>query len=141
MTCSERYRGLWREPNVAQETVLVVDDEDAVRDVLTRMLKANGYAAVSASTAAAALKLFGEGRRFDLVVCDQRMPGMSGNECLERIWAIVPDQRVLRVAGAAHESGDTVGASGREAPVLVKPFTMDRLLESVRAALARPSGH
>ena len=72
---------------MAQETVLVVDDEDAVRNVLTRMLKANGYAAVSASTAAAALKLFAEGRRFDLVVCDQRMPAMSGDECLERIWA------------------------------------------------------
>lgn len=122
---------------MAQETVLVVDDEDAVRNVLTRMLKANGYAAVSASTAAAALKLFAEGRRFDLVVCDQRMPAMSGDECLERIWAIVPDQRVLRVAGAVHESDDTVGVSGRETPVLIKPFTMDRLLESVREALTR----
>lgn len=117
------------------QTVLVVDDEDSVRNVLTRMLKASGYAAESSSTASAALKRFEDGQVFDLVICDQRMPGMSGDECLEHIWAIVPGQRVLRVAGAAHDS-DEAAASGRATPVLVKPFTMERLLESVRQALA-----
>ena len=122
---------------MASHTVLVVDDEDSVRSVLTRMLNASGYAAASASTAASALRLFEEGQRFDLVICDQRMPGMSGDECLERIWAVVPGQRVLRVAGAAHDA-DEAAAAGRPTPVLVKPFTMERLLESVRDALTRP---
>ncbi len=122
---------------MAQETVLVIDDEGAVRDVLTRMLNASGYAAVSSPTAAAALDLFARGQRFDLVICDQRMPGMSGDECLERIGAIVPGQRVLRVAGMAHETHDGAVVSGADAALLLKPFTMDRLLESVRDALAR----
>ena len=122
---------------MASQTVLVVDDEDSVRNVLTRMLKASGYAAASASTAVGALKLFEEGQRFDLVICDQRMPGMSGDECLERIWAIVPGQRVLRVAGAAHDA-DEAAAAGRATPVLVKPFTMERLLKSVQDALTLP---
>ena len=122
---------------MAAETVLVVDDEDAVRNVLTRMLNASGYVAASASTAASALKLFEEGQRFDLVICDQRMPGMSGDECLERIWAIAPGQRVLRVAGAAHDDDAAPIAPGRGTPVLVKPFTMERLLASVREALSQ----
>jgi CheY-like chemotaxis protein len=123
---------------MASESVLVIDDEDAVRNVLARMLKANGYAAESASTAATALGLFEGGRRFDLVICDQRMPGMSGDECLDRIWAIVPHQRVLRVAGTAHDAED-VAAPARATPVLIKPFTMERLLDSVREALTGPS--
>jgi two-component system, cell cycle sensor histidine kinase and response regulator CckA len=121
---------------VVQQTVLVVDDEDSVRSVLTRMLKTSGYAASSAATAAAALKLHAEGHRFDLIICDQRMPGMSGDQCLECIWDMVPDQKVLRVAGAAHEVDDSGGPDARKAPVLVKPFTMDRLLASVRDALS-----
>jgi DNA-binding NtrC family response regulator len=124
---------------VAAETVLVVDDEDAVRNVLTRMLQASGYAATAASTASAALALFDEGRRFDLVICDQRMPGMSGDQCLTRIWSIVPEQRVLRVAGIGHEDEDSGAAPARGTPVLIKPFTMDRLLQSVRDALSQPT--
>lgn len=119
---------------MAVQSVLVVDDEDAVRNVLTRMLKASGYEAESSPTATGALKRFEDGERFDLVICDQRMPGMSGDECLERIWSLVPGQRVLRVAGTAHDA-DEPAAPGRATPVLVKPFTMERLLESVRDAL------
>src|SRR5512141_1684384 len=94
------------EPMGQRQTVLVIDDEDAVRGVLTRMLQASGYAATAASTAAAALECFNAGQRCDLVICDQRMPAMSGNECLQRIWAMVPDQRVLRVAGASQDAAE-----------------------------------
>jgi DNA-binding NtrC family response regulator len=116
--------------------VLVIDDEDAVRGVLTRMLQASGYATTAAPDAATALACFDAGQRFDLVICDQRMPAMSGNECLQHIWDIVPDQRVLRVAGASQDSEEAVQALGRQTPVLIKPFSMQQLLESVRAAIA-----
>jgi DNA-binding NtrC family response regulator len=116
--------------------VLVIDDEEAVRGVLTRMLQASGYTTTSASNAAAAIACFDAGQRFDLVICDQRMPAMSGNECLQHIWSMVPDQRVLRVAGASQDADEAAAALGRRTPVLVKPFTMERLLESVRHAIA-----
>jgi DNA-binding NtrC family response regulator len=120
---------------VDQQTVLVIDDEDSVRNVLIRMLKASGYAATGAATATAALGLFAEGNRFDLVICDQRMPGMNGNECLDHIREVVPDQRVLRVAGAAHDAEDEPVGAAPDTPVLIKPFTMERLLDSVRAVI------
>ena len=118
-----------------QQTVLVIDDEDSVRNVLIRMLKASGYAVTGTATAPAALGLFSEGSRFDLVICDQRMPGMNGNECLDRIREIVPDQRILRVAGAAHDPDEEPAETVPDTPVLLKPFTMERLLESVRAVI------
>lgn len=118
------------------QSVLVIDDEDAVRGVLTRMLQASGYATTAAPNAAAAIACFDEGQRFDLVICDQRMPAMSGNECLQHIWTMVPDQPVLRVAGASQDADEAAEALGRRTPVLVKPFTMQQLLESVRAAIA-----
>lgn len=121
---------------MTQQSVLVIDDEDAVRGVLTRMLQASGYATTAAPDAATALACFDAGQRFDLVICDQRMPAMSGNECLQHIWDIVPDQRVLRVAGASQDSEEAVQALGRQTPVLIKPFSMQQLLESVRAAIA-----
>lgn len=121
---------------MTQQSVLVIDDEDAVRGVLTRMLQASGYATTAAPNAAAALACFTAGQRFDLVICDQRMPAMSGNECLQHIWSMVPDQRVLRVAGASQDADEAAEALGRRTPVLVKPFTMERLLESVRDAIA-----
>ena len=121
---------------MTQQSVLVIDDEDAVRGVLTRMLQASGYSTTAAPNAAAALAYFTEGRRFDLVICDQRMPAMSGNECLQHIWQMVPEQRVLRVAGASQDADEAAEALGRRTPVLVKPFTMERLLESVRDAIA-----
>ncbi len=117
-------------------SVLVVDDEDAVRNVLVRMLQASGYAATAAPTAEEAIGLFEAGRRFDLVICDQRMPGMTGSQCLTRIWRLVPEQRVLRVAGALHDEEDGAVPVDRNSPVLTKPFTMERLLASVRAAIA-----
>jgi DNA-binding NtrC family response regulator len=122
-----------------RQTVLVIDDEDAVRSVLVRMLQANGYATTAAPDAAAALECFNAGQRFDLVICDQRMPAMSGNECLQHIWTMVPDQRVLRVAGASQDTDEATQALGRRTPVLIKPFTMERLLESVRNAIAAES--
>jgi CheY-like chemotaxis protein len=117
-------------------SILVVDDEDAVRNVLVRMLQASGYVVASAPTAEAAIELFDAGRRFDLVVCDQRMPGMTGSECLDRIWQMVPDQRVVRVAGALQDEEDGEIPVDRISPVLTKPFTMERLLATVRAAIA-----
>ena len=117
-------------------SVLVVDDEDAVRNVLVRMLQASGYGVTGVGTAEAAIAVIEGGGRFDLVICDQRMPGMSGSECLERIWQLVPAQRVLRVAGGLQDEEDGATPVDRNSPVLIKPFTMERLLASVRAAIA-----
>ena len=122
-----------------RQTVLVIDDEDAVRGVLLRMLQVSGYATTAAPNAAAALACFKAGQRFDLVICDQRMPAMSGNECLQHIWTMVPDQRVLRVAGASQDADEAAEALGRRTPVLIKPFTMERLLEAVHDAIAAES--
>ena len=118
------------------QTVLVLDDEDSVRNVVTRMLRASGYASTGVATAAAALALFDEGKHFDLLICDQRMPGMTGNECLERVWALAPDQNVLRIAGALQDADDAARELGRVTPVLIKPFTMERLLAAVRDAIS-----
>jgi hypothetical protein len=61
---------------------------------------------------------------------------MTGSECLDRIWQMVPDQRVVRVAGALQDEEDGAIPVDRNSPVLTKPFTMERLLDTVRAAIA-----
>ena len=67
------------------------------------------------------------------------MPAMSGDECLQRIWTMAPDQRVLRVALESQAADESAKKLCRRTPVLIKPFTMERLLESVRDAIAAES--
>jgi CheY-like chemotaxis protein len=121
-------------------TVLVVDDEEVVRMLVTRALREAGHEVVEASHGAAALALLESGtREFDLVICDLVMPGLNGRELARWLGAHRPDLPILLISGyplpylEAHDLYDP------GIPLLRKPFLPSRLLETVEESLTPAS--
>jgi two-component system cell cycle sensor histidine kinase/response regulator CckA len=116
---------------LAHSVVLVVDDEDMVREYMARVLANAGHQVVVAHDgleAWAIAETYGEG--LQLVVTDVRMPGLTGTELAAHLKERWPSLPVLFVTGGA-PSGDPTAT-----PVLRKPFTGDALTAQVRALLA-----
>ena len=116
-------------------TVLVVDDEDLVREMCRRTLQAAGYTVIEASNGARALGLLTQGG-VDAVVTDIRMPGMNGWELAGRLATMSPRPAVLFITGyEAHT--DSTSFMGL---LLEKPFRPEQLVSSVSQLLAS-DGH
>lgn len=124
-------------PSVAaSRQILIVDDEQLIRDVLVRWLCAEGFACVTAADVESAWEALQQ-HSLDLVLCDLNMPGSSGMTLLERLAPNCPDLTVLMLTGC----GDTAtairalthGASG----YLLKPVQRDELVCQVRQGLER----
>jgi CheY-like chemotaxis protein len=119
------------------ETVLVVEDEEAVRVLARRVLKARGYHVLDAASAADALELTDGGRRrVDLLVTDVVMPGMGGPALAERLVGLQAGLRVLYISGYAEEAIRRHGELPAGGALLEKPFTADQLARRVREALS-----
>src|SRR3954469_11882650 len=113
------------------ETVLVVDDQDVVRDVIKLSLERAGYRVLEAATPSEAIALARDaGAEVDLLVTDVVMPEMDAFELADRITCELPAVRVL------YTSGYTNAAA--EGPFIQKPFTPAQLIEKVGAVLATP---
>ena len=114
----------------AKGTLLVVDDEDAVRKTMKRILESAGYRVLEASGGENALRICAaHGDAIDLLVTDLRMPKMDGRELTCRAREIRPGLRVLLVSGLLEE-----GPPRRS--VLAKPFSATALLKRVQQLLA-----
>src|SRR4051795_9539267 len=110
-------------------TVLVVDDQDVVRDVIKLSLESAGYRVLEAATPSEALALArAAGAEVDLLVTDVVMPEMDAFELANRISREVPGVRIL------YTSGYTDAAA--EGPFIQKPFTPAELVEKVGGVLA-----
>lgn len=121
-----------------RETILLVEDEDAVRAALRRMLRARGYEVLEAFDAQEAIRIVKQhDGPIDLVVTDVVMPLMSGVELVEELLQMQPGLRVLFVSGYTdeHGIGPIVAREGVE--LLHKPFEEMALATSVRALLDR----
>ncbi len=120
------------------ESVLVVEDDEAVRSAIRRTLQLCGYMVLEARDGAEALHLVGrQGLVLDLLVTDVVMPRMSGPELVIHVAAIRPELRVLYLSGYPDRAiiHHDVLAS---APFLQKPFTPDALARKVREVLDYP---
>jgi CheY-like chemotaxis protein len=121
------------------ETVLVVEDEDAVRHLVCRALRAKGYRVVEAPHAEAALVLASTmAEPIHLLVSDLVMPGISGLLLAERLATSRPGMQVLFITGYAPEAVDRNGELAAAGALLEKPFTTDQLARKVREVLAAP---
>ena len=121
------------------EKVLLVEDEPLVREIVREQLRRQGYEVLAASGGNEALSLIEKQLpRFDLLVSDVVMPGMSGPELAELLLARFPDLRVLFVSGYADTFTLAHGLRVAEQEILQKPFTARLLAERVRAVLDRP---
>ena len=118
------------------ETILVVEDEDLVLDVATRILTQQGYRVLSATSGAEALKLIHRhGGTIHLLLTDVVMPGFTGSQVAEQVSKICPETRVLYMSGYPESMITPQGVVDQEIPLLSKPFTAPDLLEHVRAVL------
>jgi PAS domain S-box-containing protein len=118
------------------ETLLVVEDEAALRDVAGRILSGAGYHVLAADGGREALELAArhEGR-IDLLLSDVVMPGMLGKELAERLVDARPGTRVLYMSGYARPVLASQGTLDPGVALLEKPFTAEDLLTAVRRRL------
>lgn len=119
------------------ETILLVDDDAAVRTVLARILTRAGYTVLTASAAAEAETIFADhAGAIHLLMTDLIMPDMNGGELARRLIAIRPGTRVLYTSGYTSETVVRRGLILPDVPFLSKPFTIDAVVPKVREALA-----
>jgi two-component system, NtrC family, nitrogen regulation response regulator NtrX len=114
--------------------VLIVDDEKPIREAVRAILKYEGMATVEASDGKAAVKAVGDDPEIGCVLCDVKMPGMDGVECLEKIKALRPELPVVMISG--HGTIETAVEAAKKGAFdfLEKPPDRDRLLLVLRNA-------
>ncbi len=120
------------------ERILLVEDEDGVREVAQAALEDAGYHVVAVRDGDAALVAFGGGDGVDLVVSDLVMPGLGGGELVRRLRSTRPSLPVLCMSGHAADGPPPLDGEARVG-FLAKPFTAAQLLASVRAVLPAPT--
>jgi CheY-like chemotaxis protein len=114
-------------------TILLIDDDNAVREVTRAILHELGYKVLEAGSGGAALDLIEREPKIDLMIADFAMPGMNGAEVARLAQAKRPTLPVLFVTGFADR---TALAGISEAQIISKPFIDDELARKVRLALA-----
>jgi two-component system, cell cycle sensor histidine kinase and response regulator CckA len=132
-------------PAVAQprgsETVLLVEDEDGVRELTREILTMNGYTVIAARHGAEALEVCQRhSGEIALILTDVVMPQMSGHELMERIRPLRPSLKVLYMSGYTDKAIVRHGMLTGDIAFLQKPFTPDALARKVREVLDTPGG-
>jgi hypothetical protein len=123
------------------ETILLVEDEDGLRAMASRLLTRNGYRVREAEDGSDAVRQAADpALPVELLVTDMVMPGMLGNEVIDRVQALRPGLRALFITGYAQQVLDFHGIPAQDFDILQKPFTEVALLTRVHRALNRPAG-
>lgn len=122
-------------PNAAEPLVLVVDDEEPIRQLERRILESGGYRVIEASRALEAFALLQKDHQVDLVIADLQMPDLGGEEMARRMRRDRPDIKVLYVTGHIDELMDERSTLWEGEAFLDKPFTAKALLEAVSLLL------
>ena len=123
-------------PRGGSETILLVDDEDMIRDLCSRILAKSGYSVITASNGKEALELYiARERRISLVILDLIMPQMGGKQCLDDLLSLDPAVKVLIASGySSNDATQEALASGARGFVN-KPYDMRQVLGVVREVL------
>jgi PAS domain S-box-containing protein len=123
------------------ETIMVVEDDAGVRELVRLMLEANGYEVLAVEDATEATTVCtSDPERVDLLLTDVVMPGVNGRALAERLGEISPDMRVLFMSGYSDEAVHRHGQITATAAFLEKPFTERALAHKVREVLDAPNG-
>jgi PAS domain S-box-containing protein len=124
-------------PAPAAATVLVVEDEPVVRELVTEMLATAGYRVLAAGSGREALAAFDADGDVDLLLSDVVMPSMTGPELARQIRERRPDVRVVYMSAYSDEAVTGHGALELGDGFLAKPFSRDLLVETIGSALGR----
>jgi PAS domain S-box-containing protein len=115
------------------ETLLVVEDENALRDVMCDFLKRLGYTVLAASSGQQALAIFSQQKNIDLLITDVVMPKMSGRELSQMLSALKPSLKTIHMSGY---TDDVIFQGGELGTIFLhKPFSLGTLACKVRDAL------
>lgn len=125
-------------PPSPPETILLVDDDKALRDVMRKMLQQRGYMVLFAGDGEAALRVCKQHiDPIHLLLTDVVMPGMSGPALAERVVSLRPNIRILYTSGYT-DAATIPGGLRPGVGFLVKPFTAEALTQKVREILDQP---
>ncbi len=114
------------------ETVLIVEDDPAVRVLVSTVLSDLGYAFVEACDGDSAVPILASAQRIDLLISDVGLPGMNGRQLAEIGRQLRPDLRVLFITGYAEHAAVRGGFLDPGMQMITKPFTFDLLTAKVR---------
>jgi len=106
--------------------ILVADDEEIIRNYVSRALASRGYAVKTAADGAAALELARQ-EPFDLLICDLKMPELRGEKVVRAIAGLRPGLRVIVITGSVSEVSASVVPGLEVDGFLVKPFGIDEI--------------
>ncbi len=135
-----RVTGLKHGKPTGRETILLVDDEKALRKLGKRVLSQAGYRVLEASDGAMALRIAAEEvGEIDLVLTDIEMPTLGGRGMVDELHEMSPDIRVLFMSGYTDNEILRRGMRTSETDFLQKPFTAESLCAAVRSVLAKPA--
>ena len=120
-------------PPPDRPTVLVVDDEEDLRDIMQRMLERRGYNTLIAGDSESAIATCREHEgEIDVLVTDLGLPGVSGGDLSRAAVALRPSMRVVYISGLPKDIAVTKGLIGDDALLVKKPFTSELLIEALR---------
>jgi CheY-like chemotaxis protein len=129
------------EPGLAHETILLVEDEEQVRELARRVLERVGYTVLAAADAETAIALADRhAGHIHLLVADMMLPQSGGRELAARLSIHRPAIKVLYLSGTSDGSIARLRLVEPGTAFLEKPFSLDRLLRTVRRALDDPDG-
>ena len=119
-----------------QKVILLVDDDPSIREVLGRVLAAEGYLVLPAADGLEALTVATD-NRVDLVLLDLNMPGQAGWDTFEKLTSDNPLLGVIIITARSNQLFTSLGAG--VGALVEKPFDYPALLDTVRVVLAEPA--
>jgi CheY-like chemotaxis protein/nitrogen-specific signal transduction histidine kinase len=143
-----RYRGEIEEEDVipdlsdvhsahTNETVLVVEDEFVVRELIVEVLKELGYSTLEADDGPSALRILDSKQRIDLVISDIGLPGLNGRQIIDAARETRPGLKVLFMTGYAENAAIAAGFLEPGMSMITKPFAMEALATRIREILEK----
>ncbi len=125
-------------PQGSNETILVVEDEKAVRELTVRMLRRLGYSVLIASSGAEAIKISASHpNKIALLLTDVVMPNMSGRQLADTLAGIRPDMKIIYLSGYTEDTVIHHGVLDAGIEFLPKPFSREVLAKKIREVLAK----
>ena len=119
-------------------TVLVVDDEEDLRDIMRRMLERRGFdTLVAADSESAIVTCRDHEGDIDVLITDLGLPGASGGELSRAATALRPGMGVVYISGLPKDIAVTKGLIDDDSLLVKKPFTADLLIEALRLVIAQ----
>ncbi len=115
--------------------ILVIDDEEGIRYILESKLYQNGYIVTVAATGLHATQKIKSGKNFDLIICDLKMPGISGLDLFKQVKELAPDTPFILITGHPEKDKIMEALKLGVKEVMLKPFKHLEMMEKIKRHL------